>query len=48
MGVNVEAQWLSTEGDIAYLVIDVSKNISREIKDSLDSLEANIKTRLLF
>ncbi|RMG44227.1 MAG: phosphoglycerate dehydrogenase [Candidatus Dadabacteria bacterium] len=47
-GVNIEAQYLSTMDNIGYLIMDVGKDISREVKKRIDSLEASIRTRLLF
>jgi len=48
MDVNIHAQQLGTKGEIGYLVMDVAQNVSRSVKQSLDILPVNIKTRLLF
>jgi D-3-phosphoglycerate dehydrogenase / 2-oxoglutarate reductase len=48
IGANITGQFLSTNQDIGYLIMDVSRECSREMKKAFDSLEATIKTRLLF
>ncbi|MEZ4752873.1 MAG: phosphoglycerate dehydrogenase [Bdellovibrionota bacterium] len=47
-GANINAQFLNTFGEIGYLIMDVDKSVSREIKDRIDTVEAVIRTRLLF
>jgi len=48
MGANIRAQFLSTSGSVGYLIMDVGKELSRDVKSRIEQLEANIKTRLLF
>lgn len=48
MGVNIRSQYLSTQRDVGYLIMDVDQNISRAVKQEIDALPANIRTRLLF
>lgn len=48
MGANIEAQYLSTSGDIGYLLMDVGPGLSRAVKKKIEMLDSNIKTRLLF
>lgn len=48
MGANVSAQHLGTLGEIGYLIMDVDAGLSRRVKQRIDGLESNIKTRLLF
>jgi D-3-phosphoglycerate dehydrogenase / 2-oxoglutarate reductase len=48
IGANITAQFLSTNQDIGYLIMDVSCEFSRDMKKAFDSLDATIKTRLLF
>jgi D-3-phosphoglycerate dehydrogenase len=48
MGVNISGQYLGTNADIGYLIMDVGENISREVKRGIEALDANLKTRLLF
>jgi D-3-phosphoglycerate dehydrogenase len=48
MGANIRAQQLSTLGEVGYLIMDVERGISREVKKEIDGLETTIRTRLLF
>lgn len=48
MGVNIRSQSLSTHNDVGYLIMDVEQGISRAVKQEIDALPANIRTRLLF
>lgn len=47
-GANIAAQYLATQSDIGYLIMDVGPELSREVKHKMDLLDANIRTRLLF
>ncbi|MCI5066451.1 phosphoglycerate dehydrogenase [bacterium] len=47
-GANIAAQYLGTQVDIGYLIVDVERELSREVKDRLDGVAGNIRTRLLF
>ena len=46
--VNIKAQSYSTRNGIGYLVMDVEKGLPRSIQQQIESLESNIRTRLLF
>ncbi len=48
LGINIEAQYLSTFNEIGYLVMDVSENTSKNLKEQIEKIDINIKTRLLF
>lgn len=48
MGANIQAQFLSTLNEIGYLIMDVGPELSSEVKDRIEQLDENIKTRLLF
>ncbi len=48
MGTNIKAQYYNSNNDIGYLIMDVDTSVSRSIKERIDGLEINIKTRLLF
>jgi D-3-phosphoglycerate dehydrogenase len=48
MGVNIHSQQLSTQQDVGYLIMDVDSGISRDVKQKIDALDINIRTRLLF
>ena len=47
-GVNIRSQYLSTKGDVGYLIMDMEGDVSKEVKRDLDALSTSIKTRLLF
>lgn len=48
IGANISAQYLSTLGDIGYLIVDIDHKLSKAVKQKIDGLAANIKTRLLY
>jgi len=48
MGANIQAQYLSTLGDVGYLIIDIDREMSAAVRDQIDALETSIRTRLLF
>lgn len=48
LGVNIQRQTLATLGDVGYLIMDVDKSLSSEVKAKIDALEDSIRTRLLF
>ncbi|NBW39582.1 phosphoglycerate dehydrogenase [bacterium] len=47
-GANITRQYLATHTEIGYLIMDVERELSYEIKKKLEEIDANIKTRLLF
>lgn len=48
MGINIYRQYLSTHGEVGYLIMDVDSSVSRAVKTEIDALPNNIRTRLLF
>jgi D-3-phosphoglycerate dehydrogenase len=48
VGVNISSQYLSTRNEIGYLIMDVEQDLSRVVKQEIESLSANIRTRLLY
>jgi D-3-phosphoglycerate dehydrogenase / 2-oxoglutarate reductase len=48
MSVNIKAQSYNTRGGIGYLVMDVERSVSRSIGKQIESLDSDIRTRLLF
>lgn len=46
--VNIKAQSYSTHNGLGYLIMDVERSISRNIEKQIESLDSNIRTRLLF
>ncbi len=47
-GVNIVGQYLQTNANIGYVVIDVEKNDKTDILDQLKAIEGTIKTRVLY
>ena len=48
LGANIDAQYLSTAQDIGYLIMDINKQISDELKQRISVLPTSIKTRILY
>ncbi len=48
LNANIERQVLSTDANIGYLVMDLGKDVSVEVKNAVSKLETNIRTRVLF
>lgn len=48
VGANIEAQQLNTYDDIGYLVMDINKELSEEVKNLIEEASFSIKTRILF
>jgi D-3-phosphoglycerate dehydrogenase len=45
---NIESQVLATTPDIGYLVMDLNREVSREVQLQMSTLEPNIHTRVLY
>ncbi len=48
LGANIQAQVLSTEPKIGYLVLDTDRALSQEVKNAIENLATSIKTRMLY
>lgn len=48
VGANIDAQMLSTRRDVGYLIMDINKDLSEEVRSRIEAMPANIKTRILF
>ena len=48
MSVNIKAQSYNTRNGIGYLIMDVERSLSRALGNQMESLDSNIRTRLLF
>ena len=48
VGANIEAQQLSTLGEIGYLVMDINRDLSDEVKRQIENLPFSIRTRILY
>jgi D-3-phosphoglycerate dehydrogenase len=48
MSVNIKAQSYNTHNGVGYLIVDVERSMSPAIGKQIESLDTNIRTRLLF
>ena len=48
LGANIQAQTLSTDADIGYLMLDTDQAISLDVKAAIDALKTSIMTRVLY
>jgi D-3-phosphoglycerate dehydrogenase len=48
LGANIQAQTLSTNAEIGYLVLDTDRALSMEVKNAIETLKSSIKTRILY
>lgn len=48
MSVNIKAQSYNTRNGIGYLIMDVERSLPPSIKEQIEGLDSNIRTRLLF
>lgn len=47
-GINVQSQYLLTNPDIGYVVLDIEKTASKSLHEALDKIEGTIRTRIIF
>jgi D-3-phosphoglycerate dehydrogenase len=45
---NVESQILDTNADVGYLVMDLDRDVSEEVRARVSALDTNIRTRILY
>jgi D-3-phosphoglycerate dehydrogenase len=48
MNANIQAQILSTDPDIGYLIMDLDHDLSNDVRKAIAALTTNIKTRILY
>lgn len=48
VGANIDAQTMSTYQDIGYLIMDINKGVSDEVKQRIAALPRSIRTRILY
>ena len=48
LGVNISGQHLGTQEDVGYLIIDVNRQFSDELKRQIARLDQTIRTRILY
>ncbi|MCC6277923.1 MAG: phosphoglycerate dehydrogenase [Oligoflexia bacterium] len=47
-GANIQGQFLSTDSDIGYLIVDLDQRVAEKVKERIKALPTSIKTRILF
>ncbi|HEX5660582.1 MAG TPA: phosphoglycerate dehydrogenase [Polyangiales bacterium] len=45
---NIQAQMLSTDAEIGYLIMDLDRAVSLDVRDDIAKLDTSIKTRILY
>jgi len=48
LGANINSQYLGTYKNIGYLVMDINREVSEEVKEKIGALPTNIRTRILY
>lgn len=48
VGVNINAQYMATGQEVGYLIMDLDKALSDELKEKLSKLPVSVKTRILY
>ncbi|HVZ36027.1 MAG TPA: phosphoglycerate dehydrogenase [Polyangiaceae bacterium] len=48
LNANVESQILETNQDLGYLVMDLDRDVSEQVRARVSALETNIRTRILY
>jgi len=48
LNANIRAQLLATDPDIGYLIMDLDRDVSQDVRKGVAGLETSIKTRILF
>jgi D-3-phosphoglycerate dehydrogenase len=46
--VNVAGQYLQTQGEIGYVVIDIDADYSQDVRAALTAIDGTIRTRVLY
>ena len=48
LGANIQSQYLGTDNDIGYLIVDLDRKLSDKVKDRIRDLPTSIRTRILY
>jgi D-3-phosphoglycerate dehydrogenase len=48
LNANIQAQVLATDPSIGYLLMDIDKDVSNDVRKAIAALETNIRTRILY
>ena len=47
-GINIVAQYLKTNDEIGYVILDVDRRISKEAFEILKDVEGTVKARMIY
>ncbi len=48
LGANISGQYLATDSEIGYLIVEIDQLVSDKVRDEISKLPTSIRTRLLF
>jgi len=48
LGANIQSQYLSTDSEIGYLIVDLDRKLSDQVNDKIKQLPTSIRTRILY
>jgi D-3-phosphoglycerate dehydrogenase len=48
LNANIQSQMLATDSNIGYLIMDIDKEVSTEVRNAIAALDTNIRTRILY
>jgi D-3-phosphoglycerate dehydrogenase / 2-oxoglutarate reductase len=48
LNANIRSQMLATDSNIGYLIMDMDKDVSNEVRKAIAALDTNIRTRILY
>src|SRR3954469_20107841 len=48
LNANIRSQVLATDPTIGYLIMDIDKDVSHDVRDAIAALDTNIRTRILY
>lgn len=48
VGANIHAQFLGTNENVGYIVMDIDKEVSEDLREKISALSASIRTRVLY
>jgi D-3-phosphoglycerate dehydrogenase len=48
LNANIQSQILATDPNLGYLIMDIDKDVSNDVRKAIAALETNIRTRILY
>src|SRR6185503_7454680 len=48
LGANIQGQYLSTDPEIGYMIVDIDQKVSEEAKERIKKMPTSIRTRILY